>query len=77
MLAVRGGKLNEMIDNEKHLYELMQQIEKSLQDVIIVHGQIKKVSKIGNSMAIFFNDGTIYKQALVSKETSVAVMDGK
>ncbi len=66
-----------MVNNETHLYELMQQIEKSLQDVIIVHGQIKKVSKIGNSVAIFFNDGTIYKQPLVSKETSVPSMDNK
>lgn len=74
--VVRSGSVG-MVDNENHLYELMQQIEKALQDVIVVHGQIKNVSKIGNSVSIFFNDGTIYKQPLVSKETSVATMDNK
>lgn len=64
-----------MIDNEKHIYELMQQIEKSLNDIILVHGQIKKVSKIGNSMTIWFTDGNVYKQPLVSKQTDIAVLD--
>lgn len=64
-----------MIDNEKHIYELMQQIEKSLNDIILVHGQIKKVSKIGNSMTIWFTDGNVYKQPLVSKQTDIVVLD--
>lgn len=63
------------VDNEKYFYELMQQIENSLSDIISVHGQIKKVSKIGNSMIIWFNDGNIYKQPLVSKQTDMAVLD--
>lgn len=74
--VVRSGGVG-MVDNEKHIYELIQQIEKSLQEVISVHGQIKNVSKIGNSIAIFFNDGNIYKQPLASKETRIAVIDNK
>jgi len=66
-----------MIDNEKHLYKLMQIIETALHNVIIVHGKIKNVSKIGNSAVITFEDKTVYKQPLVSKETSRAVMDGR
>lgn len=57
------------------VYELMQQIEKSLNDIILVHGQIKKVSKIGNSMTIWFTDGNVYKQPLVSKQTDIVVLD--
>lgn len=64
-----------MINNEKHLYKLIQIIEKSLTDVVCVHGEIYKVSKVGNSVVVYFKDGNVYKQPLVTKERTVAVLD--
>ena len=64
-----------MKQNRMYINELINQIKQSLNDIILVHGQIKKVSKIGNSMVIWFADGNVYKQSLVSKETNIATLD--
>jgi DNA-directed RNA polymerase subunit M/transcription elongation factor TFIIS len=58
-----------------HTTILMQIIEEALHNVIAVHGQIQRVSKFGNSVLITLKDGTKYKQSLISKDVSRAVMD--
>lgn len=73
--AQGGHKKETMVNNEKYLYELMQAIEKSINDIILVHGQIHKVQKFGNAVAIYFTDGNVYKQPLITKDRLATVED--
>ena len=53
----------------------MQAIEKSINDIVLVHGQIHKVQKFGNAVAIYFTDGNVYKQPLITKDRLATVED--
>lgn len=63
------------MENEKEINVIMQIIKESLNDVVSVHGQIHKVQVFGNAIAIYFKDGNVYKQPLITKERVVAVED--
>jgi hypothetical protein len=61
--------------NGENLNYVIQTVEKYLKDTVSIHGEILRVSKIGNSIVIYFKDGNVYKQPLITLERNVAVLD--
>lgn len=60
---------------KEHESEIIQILNDAFLKIVKREGKIKKVSVLGNSIVIWFSNGNIYKQPLISKDCSQAVLD--
>jgi hypothetical protein len=54
---------------------IINEVQKALDEIISVEGEIEKTFKYGNCLVIKFKNGNTYKQPLINKETNYATLD--